>query len=348
MTRLSLRFDLRVPPFAKTTFGDQHRAMLEMVTWADRVGVARVCLSEHHGDPAGFTSAPIALAAAVLARTRRLEVSIAAALVPLHDPVRLAEQLATVDCLAPGRLSVVLGAGYRRSEFEMAGIDRRDRGRLLEECVAVLRSAWTGEPFEWRGREILVTPPPASPGGPAIFVGGKTVASARRAARLRCPFSPAVSSLDVIGAYFDECERLGFEGANVFGCASLDELRERQAPEAHVAPGFVMVTRDPQATWERIGRHAEYDARTYAAWQEDGVVSDWAVPGAETWEDLRDSGRYAVVTPEACRALADRDGELMLHPLMGGIEPELAWASLRLFEAEVLPRLDARGRGVIS
>lgn len=339
MTRLSMRFDLRVPPFAQTSFADQHRAMLEMVGWADRVGVDTVTFSEHHGDPAGFTSAPIPLAAAALATTRRLKVSIAAALVPLHDPVRLAEQLASVDCLAPGRLSVVLGAGYRRAEFRMAGVDRRARGALLEECVAVLRSAWTGKAFEWRGREVLVTPPPATPGGPEIFVGGKSVAGACRAARLRCPFSPAVAHLDVIDAYFDECERVGYAAAEVFGCRSSAEFRERHAPDRPAAPGFVMLAADPEQTWKQIGRNAEYDAITYAAWQEDGVVSDWAVPAAESWQQLRASGQYAVVTPQECLALAARDGHLMLHPLMGGIEPDLAWESLRRFECEVLPVL---------
>ncbi len=340
MARLSMRFDLRVPPFAETTFADQHRAMLEMATWADRVGVQTIPLSEHHGDPAGFTSAPLTLAAAILARTDRVAVSIQAALVPLHDPVRLAEQIATIDCLAPGRMSVVLGAGYRQAEFSMAGIERSDRGRLVEECVAVMRSAWSGKPFEWRGREILATPPPATPGGPELFVGGKTVAGARRAARLHCRFSPAVASLEVIEAYFEESARVGFEKADVYGCETLDEFREQHAPGGPVAPGFVMVSADPESTWNRIGRYAAYDALTYAAWQEDGVVSDWAVPGAETWEDLRESGSYAVVTPEECVALAERDGHLMLHPLMGGIEPGLAWNSLRLFEAEVLPHLE--------
>jgi alkanesulfonate monooxygenase SsuD/methylene tetrahydromethanopterin reductase-like flavin-dependent oxidoreductase (luciferase family) len=339
MTRLSIRFDLRVPPFAKTSFADQYQAMLEMVTWADRIGVETAILSEHHGDPAGYTSAPITLAAAVLGRTSRLKVSIAAALVPLHDPVRLAEQLASVDCLAPGRLSVVIGAGYRQAEFAMAGVDRRERGPLLEECVGVFRSAWTGKPFDWRGREVLVTPPPATPGGPAIFVGGKTPAGARRAARLHCRFSPAVANLDVISAYFDECKRVGFAGADVNGCASTEEFRERHGPDRPVAPGFLMLARDLESTWNRIGPNAEYDAMTYAAWQEDGVVSDWAVPGAESWRQLRDSGRYAVVTPDECLEIAARDHHLMFHPLMGGIEPEIAWESLRLFEAEVLPRL---------
>ena len=222
----------------------------------------------------------------------------------------------------------------------MAGIERSERGSRLEECVAVLRSAWTGKAFEWRGREVLVTPPPATPGGPEIFVGGKTLAGARRAARLRCGFSPAVAGLDVIGAYFEECERIGFAGADVYGCATLGEFRQRQDPDGPVAPGFLMLAADPQSTWKRIGRNAEYDAMTYAAWQEDGVISDWVVPGAESWQQLRDSGQYAVVTPRECLALAKRDGHLMLHPLMGGIEPSLAWESLRLLEAEVLPHLD--------
>lgn len=146
----------------------------------------------------------------------------------------------------------------------------------------------------------------------------------------------------MIAAYYEACAELGFGAPDVFGCAALREYRERHPEGAPVAPGFLMLSRDPEATWREIARHAEYDARTYAAWQEDGVVSDWAVPGAHSWRELRASGRYAVVTPEQAVALAERDGSLMLHPLMGGIAPALAWKSLELFEAEVLPRLHPR------
>ncbi len=337
-----MRFDLRILPEAKTSFAGQHQALLEMVSWADAVGLDTICLSEHHGDPAGYMSAPLTIAAAVLGRTPRIKVRIAAALVPLHDPVRLAEQLTTLDCLAPGRLEIVLGAGYREVEFAMAGVDRRERGRRVEECVAVLRGAFSGQAFEWRGREILVTPPPATPGGPRILVGGKTAASSRRAARLRCAFSPAVGDHAVLAAYYAEADALGFAGADVFGCGSFEAYRERHPATAPVAPGFVMIARDPEATWRAIGPLAVADATSYAAWQETGVVSDTAAPGASTWPELRASGRFAVVTPDECLALAARDGSLMLHPLMGGLAPELAWESLRLFEREVLPRL-ARG-----
>jgi alkanesulfonate monooxygenase SsuD/methylene tetrahydromethanopterin reductase-like flavin-dependent oxidoreductase (luciferase family) len=324
---LTMRFDLRVPPFADTTWAAQHQAALDMAEWAERIGVREITLSEHHGDPAGFTSAPITVAAAVLGRTRRIPVVVSAALVPLHDPVRLAEQLATVDCLAPGRLSVVLGAGYRTVEFEMAGVDRSRRGRLVEECWDVCHRAWTGQPFTWRGREVLVTPAPATPGGPHLAIGGKTEVAARRAARLDAPFSPASADPALADAYRDECARLGHE-------PRLEGLAVRP-----MGPGFVMVADDPEALWARVVPHASYDAATYASWQDDGVVSDWVVPGAGDVDDLRTSGRYVVCTPEQCVDLARRHGRLVLHPLMGGIAPDLAWESLHRIETAVLPSL---------
>jgi alkanesulfonate monooxygenase SsuD/methylene tetrahydromethanopterin reductase-like flavin-dependent oxidoreductase (luciferase family) len=324
---ITLRFDLRVPPFATTTYAAQYGAALDMAAWAEDVGVADIILSEHHGDPAGFMSAPLTLAAAVLGRTRRAHVTVSAALVPLHDPVRIAEQLATIDCLAPGRLSVVLGAGYRRVEFEMAGIDRSRRGALVAECYEVCRKAWTGESFEWRGRQVLVTPTPGTPGGPHLAIGGKTEVAARRAARLGAPFSPATGDPQLAAVYRDECARLGFESV-------VEGLGDKP-----MVPGFVMVSREPDATWAQIAPHALYDAQTYASWQEDGVRSDWVVPELRDADDLRTSGRYLVLTPEQCVARARADGAISLHPLMGGIAPEVAWASLRLFESAVLPEL---------
>ena len=325
---IRLRFDLRVPPFATTTFAAQYRACLEMVTWAERIGASSLTLSEHHGDEAGYTPAPVTLAAAVLGRTSTIPLTIGALLAPLHDPVRLAEQLAAVDLIAPGRLSVVVGAGYRKAEFEMAGIERARRGALVEEFVEVCRAAWTGQPFEWRGRTVWVTPPPATPGGPLLLVGGKTELAGRRAARLRCGFAPASASPELAAAYRAECERLGFSEGFVTGPAP-----------GPVQPGFVMVAEDPEATWASISANALYDAQTYASWQDDVVRSDWVVPDLTDANDLRTSGRYVVVTPDECVELVQRHAGLTLHPLMGGIDPEAAWRSLELFETRVLPRV---------
>src|SRR5215467_1072572 len=138
MAMIGLRYDLRVPPFAGTTHAAQYAACLEQCAWADEHAFDFVALSEHHGVDDGYLPAPLTLAAAIAGRTRRLAISIAAVLVPLHDPVRLAEELAVLDLLSGSRVSVVAGLGYRPEEFEMAGVDRRERGRLLEEAVDVL------------------------------------------------------------------------------------------------------------------------------------------------------------------------------------------------------------------
>ena len=323
---LSMRFDLRVPPFAETDYATQHQACLDMAQWAEDQGFDRIIVAEHHGDPAGFTSAPLTLAAAILGRTRRISVLAAAMLVPLHDPVRLAEQIATIDCLAPGRLGIVAAAGYRRAEFEMAGIDRSQRGHLVEECIDVWRRAWTGEPFEWRGRSVLVTPTPSSPDGPMVLIGGKSIPAARRAARLRCPFFPANALPELRAAYEDECKAVGYDGVVI-------------GPGAKASPaGFMMVATDPDATWRQIGENALYDATTYASWQDDGVTSGFVVKEAGNVEKLRASGQYLVLTPEQCRDFAKEYSALLFHPLMGGISPELAWEGLRLAELEVMPK----------
>src|ERR1700733_11044676 len=237
MIPFRLRFDLRVPPESTTDFATRYSACLEMCEWADGLGAESIWLSEHHGDEAGYTSSPITLAAAVLSRTARITVSIAAILATLNDPVRLAEQLATLDCIAPGRLVATLGAGYRAFEFEMAGVDRSDRGRLIEECVRVLRAAGTGERFEWRGREILVTPTPATAGGLRLLLGGKSIAAARRAARMKMPFSPGNRDPKIVEAYQTECDARGYDGR-----IDLDSISQSVA--------VVLVTDAPDAAWK--------------------------------------------------------------------------------------------------
>jgi alkanesulfonate monooxygenase SsuD/methylene tetrahydromethanopterin reductase-like flavin-dependent oxidoreductase (luciferase family) len=327
MATLMMRFDLRVPEFAPTTHAAQYAACLEMCEWAERLGFLAVALSEHHGTDDGYLPAPVPLAAAILARTNQIPVNVAAVILPLHDPVRLAEECAVVDNVAPGRLSLVVAIGYRAAEFEMAGVEKRGRGRLLEEYVEVLRSAWTGEPFEWRGREIVVTPRPATPGGPMLMVGGSTPRAARRAARLGCGFFPGSNDPEILTAYEDEAAKVGFTE----GFCNLPS-----------GPGFVMVSKDPDATWAQIGPHALFDAQTYSSWQEGTHQNITDVHGATTWEDVRATGVYRVLTPDECVEFVRQQGDvgsLMLHPLMGGIPPDVAWESLELVESEVLPRI---------
>jgi len=106
-------------------------------------------------------------------------------------------------------------------------------------------------------------------------------------------------------------------------------------------PLFVHVADDPDRAWAAIAPHALHEANEYAKWAA-------LVPGSNPWvpmddaDLLRAQGIYAVVTPDECVALAaslEEGSKLILHPMMGGLSPELAWESLELFEAKVLPRL---------
>ena len=113
-----LRFDLRIPPFVSNlTHAEQYREFLRMVEWSDDKGFAAVVLSEHHGTEDGYMNSPLLLAGSVLGRTSSVFCSVSALLLPLHDPLRIAEEIATIDLIAPGRFNVVIGVGYRESEL---------------------------------------------------------------------------------------------------------------------------------------------------------------------------------------------------------------------------------------
>jgi alkanesulfonate monooxygenase SsuD/methylene tetrahydromethanopterin reductase-like flavin-dependent oxidoreductase (luciferase family) len=327
MPLIGIRYDLRVPGWGPATAAEMYRAFVEQVRWADERGFDAVILSEHHGADDGFMSAPLTLAAAVAAITERAHISISAALVPLHDPVRFAEQLTAIDLLAPGRMSVILGTGYRQEEFDMAGLDFKDRWKVFDENVRVIRTAITGEPFDYQGRKVVVTPASTSPQAPLLVMGGSSEAAARRAARLGLGFFAASADAELADYYHDECQKVGFE----FGFCSVPAKL-----------GFIHVSNDPERDWERIGPHALHEAQTYGSWQRPGQHSAVTVEDASSVEALKASGVYRVLTPDECvdtwNAMGDAD-TFLLHPLMGGIPPELAWESLHLFESDVLPRV---------
>ncbi len=330
MTTLTLRYDLRRPPFATASMAEIYAACLEQCSWADGVGFDTIVLSEHHGVEDGYLPAPLTMAGAVAGRTRRALINVSALLVPLHDPLRMAEDIAVVDLASGGRISVVAGLGYRAGEFEMFGVERRARGRRMEEHIEVMRKAWTGEPFRYRGQTVRVTPKPLQQPHPVILVGGSTEVAAKRAARLRLPFMPAIGDEQLAAIYREECRNQGFDEGWVL------------LPSG---PGFVHVTEDPERDWDVISRHALHDARTYASWQTPGQRSAVTTSASNT-EELKASGIYAVVTPDECLALAHKlgpGGALVFHPLMGGLAPDLGWASLELFASKVLPGLRAAG-----
>jgi alkanesulfonate monooxygenase SsuD/methylene tetrahydromethanopterin reductase-like flavin-dependent oxidoreductase (luciferase family) len=324
MPLLNLRYDLRCPPFGKADSAELVRSALEQCEWADRLGFASVILSEHHGSPDGYLPSPIVLGAAIAARTRHLRLVLGALIVPLHDEVRLAEDLAVLDVISGGRIIPVVSGGYVESEFRAFGKQLADRARIMEEIVPFLERAWSGEPFPYRGTTLRVTPRPVQRPRPPIFMGGSTAAAARRAARHADHFMPSLPALFEI--YRAERIRLG---------------KPDPGPLPRTTGNFLFVAEDPDAAWQRIAPHALHETNAYGRWMAEAGT---AGPYVETndADALRTSGQYPILTPdevvETARGMGPMDA-LLFHPLMGGMDPELSWESLRLFERAVLPRL---------
>ena len=320
-----LRFDLRIPPFVETlTHGEQYREFFKMIEWADDKGFAAVVLSEHHGTEDGYMNSPLLLAGSVLGATNTLFCSVSALLLPLHDELRIAEEIATVDLIGPGRFNVVVGIGYRESEFEMFAKNRKTRGKDTEEGIRTILTALKGEPFEYKGREVLVSPKPVSDPSSLISVGGSVEISAKRAARLGLPFVPAVRDDSLENTYYAESREVGYDNPMCM------------MPSG---PGMVMVSEDPERLWSEIGENLIYDAVTYAAWQYQDQRSSWHVEGTSI-DELKKGGQHLIVTPEECVDLVRSNGVGVLHPLVGGVDPEIGWESLELVANRVIPALN--------
>jgi alkanesulfonate monooxygenase SsuD/methylene tetrahydromethanopterin reductase-like flavin-dependent oxidoreductase (luciferase family) len=296
-----------------------------MAAYCDEQGFHSVVLSEHHGTDDGFLPAPLAFAGCILGRTKRIRVGIAALLLPLHDPIRVAEDLAVLDLASGGRIGITAGMGYRREEYEMFGKDWEGRGKLFDACLEALQRSWSGEPFEWQGRRVRLSPTPATKPHPPVFVGGMAKNAARRAARFGLPFQPGANDEEAFALYRSECEKNG-------------------TMPVILPPGeseLLLVAEDVDRAWDAVGRYLLHDAVSYASWQPAGqrsaVHSD-----ATTVEELRAEGRYVIRTPEECIERGRAKGPFtpfILYPLCGGTPPEEGWKSLRLFAERVLPHV---------
>jgi alkanesulfonate monooxygenase SsuD/methylene tetrahydromethanopterin reductase-like flavin-dependent oxidoreductase (luciferase family) len=155
---------------------------------AEECGYDSVWVAEHHFSDDAFLPSLLPLCAAFAARTERITIGTAVVLAPLHEPIRLAEDAAVVDLLSHGRFILGLGQGYISTEFDVFRVDPASRHLRLEDTVATLRQAWSGDLVVGGGQVtypgVVVTPRPAQPNGPPIWIGGGTRRSIRRAGRI--------------------------------------------------------------------------------------------------------------------------------------------------------------------
>ncbi|MGZ5393190.1 MAG: LLM class flavin-dependent oxidoreductase [Mycobacterium sp.] len=310
----TLRFDMRAPAVGAPAT-DLYAAAIDMCAWAETRGAIIAVLSEHHGAGDGHLPAPHILASAIAARTKQLAILLAAVPITFWDPVRLAEEISVLDIISKGRISYAFGIGHRPEEYDHFGLDMDGRGRLADESLALLRRLLAGESVELDGRRIHVTPAPATPGGPYMLIAGGSKAAARRAAKYGLGFISQTDSPALKDFYEAECRANGHEPGVI----------QFPAPDA---PTTVFVADDVDTAWEELGPHLLHDAMTAASFRH-GYDSVASISRADTVAALREiPGPYRIFTINEAAAYIRRGRPLPLHPLCGGIPPDIAWPYL--------------------
>ena len=211
--------------------------LLEDAELADSLGFDSIWLSEHHFWFDGYCPADLSAAGAILGRTKRLGVGTAVMLLPMHSVQKVADDAVVLGRLGEGRLALGVGLGYRDLEFDGFGIQRKDRGRLMDAMLPRLAASCSA----------------ASPPVP-VYVGVATAVAAQRAGRLGLPlFADSTMNLaelsEMLGAY-----KAAGDAAGV------------SLPSTHALQRDVFVTDDPERDWKMLLPELRYMRRQYGAW----------------------------------------------------------------------------------
>jgi probable F420-dependent oxidoreductase len=156
----------------------------------------------------------LAHAAAV---TKRIKLVPSTIILPLRHPTIMAKELTSLDILSKGRLIASLGIGgdYPR-EFQACGVPIKERGARANEGIEIMRKYWSGERFDYNGKifqleDVDLLPPPVQPGGPPLWVCGRSEAAMRRAARLGDGWQPYMYTADQLRDSVDKVRTFGDE-----------------------------------------------------------------------------------------------------------------------------------------
>lgn len=254
-----LWYDFRNPPEWRRPFGQMYRDYLDQIERAEKLGFDSVWLTEHHFCDDGYTPSPLVIGGAIGERTKTMRIGTNLIVLPLHDPVRIAEDAATLSLLTGGRFDLGVGIGYKQSEFEAFGRELKFRPSMLEDACEIIRRGWSGENVNYAGKRfslgnVPITPAPEQK--PALLIGGMAEPAIDRAARIGDGFL-STGSIG-IESYVRALERHGkdpAQGRIVLGC-------------------WALISDDPRSEAERAGPHALYQANEYIKWGAFGPVGE--------------------------------------------------------------------------
>jgi alkanesulfonate monooxygenase SsuD/methylene tetrahydromethanopterin reductase-like flavin-dependent oxidoreductase (luciferase family) len=328
--QFGLLYDFRNPAEWRIPNERLYAQTIEQMVLAEQLGFDSVWISEHHFLDDGYCPSLLAVAAHVAARTSRVRIGTSVLLLPFHDPLRVAEDAATVDILSGGRLDLGVGLGYRSEEFEVFGFPRRQRPSRFEENLTILRRALSGEPFTHEGRyrridlPIRVTPAPVQQPLP-IWCAASSIPAAERAARERLHLTIR-GSRDVYDAWANGLRELG-EDVGAYQCVTRRSF---------------YVTDDPERAWAEIAPHIVYQTRAYEEWGSAGLN---ATTDAADETERRARQTWFIGSPaDVIEQIRAYHARLPFTQLIGfgvppGVEPEAMNSALERFAREVMPLL---------
>ena len=307
---------------------------LEQVRLARATGFDSVWASQHYLSAPFTYFQPIPTLARVAAEASRMLLGTGCLLLPLHHPVEIAEQLATLDVIAEGRLIFGVGLGYRDAENEAMGLSPKDRVGRLEEGLRVIESLWSGEPVSFQGKHftlanVRISMPPVQRPRPPIWLAANSDAGVKRAARLGDAWymnpHATLGTLERQLALFRETRR------------ALGRPAAREIPitrECYVAPDAATARSEARPFLE-----GKYQA--YRSWEQDK-----ALPTGESWSDSFEElarDRFIIGDPARVREeiarYRDRLGAttLTLRLQWPGMEQAKVLRSIRLLGEQVFP-----------
>jgi alkanesulfonate monooxygenase SsuD/methylene tetrahydromethanopterin reductase-like flavin-dependent oxidoreductase (luciferase family) len=311
---------------------ERYQAVLDQIAWVDQeLRFDGVYVSEHHFYDDGYLPAAQMMCAAIAMRTERVTIGTNLIQLPLHHPVRLAEESLVLDILSRGRFRLGLGMGYFEQEFQGLGVSVKQRVSRTEESLEILRASFCGKPFSFNGKrftvpEIRVTPPPIRAGGPPIWMGAMADPAVERAARWAdgfLAFDPATPA-----RYVEACERLG-------------RPREEQRINCTY---WCIIAEDPERAFAQAGEQwlhllNEYIVRGSIpiAQQVSGPYDDPRKALADGHVMLADAS--SAIT-EFNRVVADGAIDITLLTLMPGEDVEQVSDRLQYISDKVIPFVD--------
>jgi alkanesulfonate monooxygenase SsuD/methylene tetrahydromethanopterin reductase-like flavin-dependent oxidoreductase (luciferase family) len=348
------------PEVAVRTYAEHLDAWVEL----ERQGFDGVAFNEHHVTPYGMMNSPNLLAASAAQRTKKLKLLMYANLLPLHDPLRLAEEIAMLDCLSNGRIISGVARGAPR-EYKVYGIPMDESRARFDECYEIMRRAWTEETLTFEGRfhsydHVAIWPRPVQQPHPPVWVpitGSKD--SIEWAAENGIPITPArpgAAREDVIRYYAECLARRGRRMTPDMLSVSIDchvagsreEAIQEYAPYAMYFHTLYSLDHEFYAAAEAKGYYAKDSTAHFREGVREKARDDSIRARDLTMDEVRAQAEFgAFGTPDevARRIIAIADaagaGTVLVSLNRGAMPHELFMRQIERFGTEVLPRLQA-------